>query len=456
MSSARPMRIMSIRHLLVKEIAFRKSSFALALASMAVAAGCLAGTVSLLRAHDLRTAAMVETKLAQTRQLVQQRQAEADKQAAALEEAYRKIMLKFGYNLAILPADQNVVDYQLQGSPSKEMDEDRVRILSESGILTVRHLLPVLQQRQIVIAGDRRQEVFLIGTRGEVPIGTDAGDEKRPLQPAVGEGQIIVGADVRRELGLEVGHTVKVIDAEFTVSKSYEPRGTSDDSSVWIDLKQAQRLLGKPGKINGILALSCLCKPQELDGIKNEIVSILPGTQVRVMTNSAVIRYEARARAAEEAQALVGQAQRQAKDDLEREMQHAGRVRGQIEALVAWIVPLALVVCAAWTALLAVANLRERRSEIGILRALGLRSRQIFTLFLSKALVVGALGACAGYVAGVMTAALWQRTIAWRQLFDPSLLAVVLVLGPVVSVVACWVPAMLAARQDPAAILQEQ
>lgn len=445
---------MTLWRLITKEIRYRKLNFALAVLSVLAAVACLVAMVTLLRVHDLRTEQLIQAKIAETAEKVRARQALSDKMAADLEEAYRKIMLQFGYDLLILPAEEKLLDYQVRGGPSKYMDEDYVRILSESGIMTVRHLLPILQQKQVLIFGDNRQEVFLIGTRGEVPLAHRT--PKRAILSAVPRGEMIVGHDIHHELGVNVGDSVKVVDQQFKVVKAYGPRDPNNDASVWIDLKQAQELFGKKGKINGIFALSCVCPRSELMRIKEHIQKILPGTQVRVMTSNAVIRYESRARAAEEASARVELVRRQGREDILREGDARARLKAEIETFSSWVIPLILVGSAVWMALLAFGNVRRRRREIGVLRALGLRSRQIFTIFLGKAAFTGLLGACAGYACGFLVVWAWQEAPPAGKIFDPLLLGVALLLAPALSCLAGWAPAVIAARQDPAVVLQEE
>ena len=68
---------------------------------------------------------------------------------------------------------------------------------------------------------------------------------------------------------------------------------------------------------------------------------------------------------------------------------HGGVRRADVSRLV----PLVLLISALWIGLVFHANVRERRSEIGILRALGARAGTILRLFLTKALLMGAAGA---------------------------------------------------------------
>lgn len=445
---------MTLWRLIGKEILHRKGNFALSVVGVTVAVGSLVATVAVLKLHDLRTGQIIARKTAETEAVVRQRKNDADRRAAELKEAYRKIMLQFGYNLAILPADEPVVPYGVQGVPTKTMDESAVKTLSGSGIMTVQHLLPILRSRQVVIHDDQRLEVFLVGTRGEIPIAHR--DVKKPLLASVGTGEIILGADVAAELGVDRGETVRLIDRQFKVAKVYDRRGSGDDVTAWIDLATAQAMLGRKGRINAILALSCLCTGAQLDNITKDIVRILPGTRVHVETTNAIIRYEARVRAAEEARSQVLQAARDGREDIERAKAARAELKGQIEAVTAWLAPLVLVVAAIWTGLLALGNVRDRRVEIGVLRALGLRSGQVLVVFLARAAGVGVIGALLGYLAGSLAAGAWRGDPPAGETFSPLMLAVVVVAAPLLSVLAGWAPATLASRQDPAEVLREE
>lgn len=86
---------MSIWRLIRREILHRRLSFLLSLLSVTIAAACLAAAMTLLRATDLRTEELVGAK-----------EAETHAQMAAMEDDYRKMMKKLGFNVLILPKDQ--------------------------------------------------------------------------------------------------------------------------------------------------------------------------------------------------------------------------------------------------------------------------------------------------------------------------------------------------------------
>jgi putative ABC transport system permease protein len=110
----------------------------------------------------------------------------------------------------------------------------------------------------------------------------------------------------------------------------------------------------------------------------------------------------------------------------------------------------------------------HRRTEIGILRALGATRGQIQGLFLVEAIIAGVLGSVLGAVAGITAASAIAHYISavleavggvaqrvTELEVDPTLIAAGIVIGVVTSVFAAWIPARNAARVDPVKALQK-
>jgi len=79
------------------------------------------------------------------------------------------------------------------------------------------------------------------------------------------------------------------------------------------------------------------------------------------------------------------------------------------------------------------------------------------SIFLGKAILVGFVGAGIGYAAGFLIGAACGDSLSGEKmaaLFLPSSLLLAVVSAPLLSALAGWIPAMLAARQDPAIVLQ--
>lgn len=411
----------------------RKLGLALGVASAAVAVACLVASQSILRKHDARTDQLIATRETETARLM-----------ATLEDDTRKLMLKMGFNVLILPKDQKLSDLYANDFASHTMPEEYATRLAKSRVATINHILPSLQEK--VKWTEQNRTILLMGVRGEVYIQSA---QQKPLLEAVAPGTLVLGSELGGSLGLKAGNKTQLLGHEFTVAKINPERGNKDDITVWMDLARAQEILGKPGLINGILALDCTCDTLDrLGRIRPEIARILPDTQVIEYASQAVTRAEARHRAAAEARAAI-----------QREKDGRTALRNEREALVAVLVPVVMAASGIWIGLLALANVRERRGEIGILRALGLRAPQILFLILSKALVIGIAGAALGYVAGRGTGMLWHEAPGAPPLpmafLDPALLATVFVAAPTLAALASWLPAMIAAQQDPAVVLRD-
>ena len=425
---------MKIWGMMWREIAFRKLNFGLALFSVSAAVACLVGTLTLLRADELRTDRLLAKK-----------EAEVAKAGASLEDAIRRITKGLGFNIIILPEDQDLNEMHLEGSLSKQMPEEYVHRLAKSKIVTVNHLLPTVMKK--LTWPETGLSVVLYGTRGEVPI--QHRDPKKPLLDTVPEGTMIIGHHVSQKLGLREGDETTLLGHKFSVGKIHGERGNIDDGTVWINLAKAQELLGMRNLIHAIQALECHCAGDRISQIRAEIAGILPGTQVIERGPPALARAEAR-----------DQARQSAEDALARAVANRRELRGQREAFAAVLAPLIWVGAAVWIGFLMLGNVRERRAEIGILRAIGFRSSQILLLFLGKAFLFGILGTLLGFVVGALAgASLGERTAGWESLKNPEVpIHFVLALGLAValSVFASWIPALSAARQDPALVLQEE
>jgi putative ABC transport system permease protein len=420
---------MTVWQMVAKEILRRKANFVSGLIAVTVAVGALAGTMTMLRVHDRRTERIVAEKEQETR-----------KRMAVLEDDYRKIMKDLGFNLLIFPATQKLSDFYTDDAVTAYMPESYATRLSEARIVTIRHLLPTLQEK--VRWPEQKRPIVLIGTRGEIP--SLFRDNREPMLVAVPKGSAVIGHEIAESCRLEAGDRLTLFGRSFTVSQCNDERGSSDDISIWIDLSQAQEILNKPGRINAILALKCICEGDEIAAVRRDVASVLPGVQVIEQGSKVVTRAEARDRAAKESA-----------DAVAAEIRNRKQLRAEQERLSSILVPAILLISAVWIGLVFHTNVRERRSEIGILRALGARSRTVLRLFLTKAAAMGIAGGLAGYIIGTLAGMGRQPEPGFRAL-NLTVFLLAFCTAVILSLGASWAPAYFAAQQDPADVLREE
>src|SRR5690606_13626641 len=117
----------------------------------------------------------------------------------ALEDDIRKITKNMGFNIRILPKDQNLHDVYASGFADKTMPDDYADRLAKSRIVTIAHILPRLMQR--VEWSEQKRSIVLIGVHGQVP--QSLASAKKPIQPPVAQGTIVLGYELHHQLGLK-------------------------------------------------------------------------------------------------------------------------------------------------------------------------------------------------------------------------------------------------------------
>lgn len=450
---------MSVGTLILREIRHRLGTFALSVLAVAIAVGVVVASELLLLRDRLDTEAILAAQRATVEQTISEREAEVAKTGAALQDEIRKQMVKLGFNVLILPDSQDLSELHLNGTLSATMPESYVSRLAESNIVTVNHLLPMVTRR--ISWPEQSTEAVLVGTRGEVPILHRA--EKKPILDAVAPGQMVVGYDLHQRLKLTEKQRVTMLGREFEVAKLHPQRGTVDDVTVWIDLAQAQELLGLQNLIHGILALECECAGDRISQVRAEIQQILPGTQVVERYSQALARAEARSQAARTAAESLAEAKASGAALLAQVAAGRQAIEAQHADLVRWLAPVVVIAASIWVGLLAWLNVRQRRAEIGILRAIGLSRLKLLAVFLAKAGTTGLAGGAIGLLAGAAVMAANGSAAQTPSLATPlelespaamRLLIIALLAAPLLSMVASWLPALAAAHQDPALVLE--
>ncbi len=420
---------MKLSTLIIKELLFRKINFLLSILSIIVATSSVIISLNLLKAHDIRTTEFLNQKTLETRNRMK-----------SLEEDYRKITKKMGFNVLILPKDQNLGDFYADSYASKYMPESYVAKLASSKAVTVRHLLPSLQQK--IQWEEQKRTIILVGIRGEVPMLHK--DPKKPIVDAVEKGTAVIGHHLATTLNLKVGDKTSILEKEFTINKIHKERGNKDDITIWIDLKEAQNLLNKPDKINGILALECKCAWANLDKVRKELMKILPNTQVLEFASLAKTRFETRMRA-----------ELAAKNNIADIKKHEQSVRLEQEKFALIFIPVILIASIIWIGFLAWLNTLERKFEIGVLKALGLSSMDLLFVFLAKSAILGIIGGVIGYAASVLFLKIYlEISIVDLNLLNIKYILAVLILPPILSIISVWIPALLASQKEPADILR--
>jgi putative ABC transport system permease protein len=129
-------------------------------------------------------------------------------------------------------------------------------------------------------------------------------------------------------------------------------------------------------------------------------------------------------------------------------------VNDAFTALFVGLGAIALLVGGVGIANVMVISVLERRSEIGLRRALGATRRHIWSQFLTESVVLGALGGVAGVFLGALVTVGYAATRGWEAAVPPYALAGGLAAAVLIGAGAGLYPALRAARLTPTEALR--
>lgn len=329
-----------------------------------------------------------------------------------------------GFNLRIIPKNTDMDQFWTTGFSRLFMPENTVQKFLAHRNFSFAHLTATLHKQ----VEWREKRIILTGISPEIE---PSGKPKTSMSFAIQPGTAYFGYEIAREFELQKGDSVDILGKKFRIAQTLSETGSDDDIRIYMTLPEVQQLLQLEGQINEIKALNCLCVISDdqdpLDILRQQLSVVLPEAKV-VMNRT------------------IAQARQ--------------RQRIMFEKYFAFILPFLVIVCAAWIGALALLNLKERKPEIGILRALGYQTVQIAGLFFGKSLLLGILGALIGYALGT-----WLSMTIGPSIFQVtakaihpinSLLYQALILAPTFAILSAFLPTVAAITRDPALTLREE
>ena len=238
----------------------------------------------------------------------------------------------------------------------------------------------------------------------------------------------VLGAAAAQRLGIDrvfSGERIWLAGMWFYVAGILHPAALAPeiDSSVLVGFPAAERYLNFDGHPSEIYVRA---QNSEVDAVDN------------VLAASANPENPSNVDVSQPSAALVARADAQ----------------GAFNDLFLGLAAVALLVGAVGVANIMIIGVLERRSEIGLRRALGATKANIRTQFLSEAILLAALGGIVGVLAGIVATAIYASTKGWAVVVPPLAWGGGLVAALAIGAIAGLLPAIRAARLSPTEALR--
>jgi putative ABC transport system permease protein len=282
------------------------------------------------------------------------------------------------------------------------------------------------------------QDEFTTGVRITNPWWKVAG-----AWPADDSSEILVGESLAQRLSVKAGESL-VLNRQTLNIAGILSTGGAENQQIVAPLHVAQQILGKSGAVRRIY-VSALTKPED-DLARRDPKTMTPEVYDRWYCSPYVqsIAYQL--------QEVIPHSRA---EQIRQVAQNEGTVLSRIKGLMLLVTLAALLASAlAVSAAMATAIL-ERRTEVGLMKALGAADATVATVFFTEAMLLALLGGAVGFVTGSLLARQIGQSIFGSQLsVQPVLFPFILGLAVLVTFAGSAASIRKAMRFDPVLVLR--
>jgi ABC-type antimicrobial peptide transport system permease subunit len=240
--------------------------------------------------------------------------------------------------------------------------------------------------------------------------------------PLTARREIIVGRIAAEKTSVQVGDSIRLLNSNFRVVGIYETGQAFEDAGVVIGLREAQAITGKLRQVQFYLV--SLRDPGQAERVKADLEAVFPDIDFSLTSELA--------ESASDFRVLQDMAD-------------------QISVLAVFIGAVGMVNTM-------LTSVMERTREIGVLRSLGWRRRQVLGMILKESSVLGVMGGIFGIPLGVGLAGLIGAAGLWggalEPLYTPPLFVRAVAMAIVAGMIGGLYPAWRATRMRPVEALR--
>ena len=249
---------------------------------------------------------------------------------------------------------------------------------------------------------------------------------------------VLLGESLAGKLGRKAGDELEIAGQAHRITGILSTGGPEDNQIV-APLHLAQQTIGKPGAVRR-LYVSAMTKPEDALARRD------PST----MNPELFDRWYCSPYVQSIAYQLQEAIPHSHAEQIRQVAQNEGTVLTRIKGLMLLLTFAALFASALAVSAAMATAIFERRSEVGLMRALGAGSASVATLFFTEAVLLALIGGTFGFVSGALLARAIGRSIFNSQItIDPVLLPIILAIAVAVTFAGSGLAIRRAVKFDP-------
>jgi putative ABC transport system permease protein len=355
-----------------------------------------------------------------------------------------------GANLGVTPQEDSL-DLEIGGVNLKpptdgafldEADLPKIKgIFWHNNITGFAPMLPVnvsvgqdVKQQDAKQQDEKRQEVTLLGTYFAKPLSYGRDDFTTGVRsthpwwkvtgawPDDSSRNVLVGERLADRLSAKPGGQITLAGRPLKVSGILSTGGPEDDEIV-APLAVAQEILGRPGAVKRVY-VSALTKPEDAFARRDP----------KSLSGAIYDRWYCTPYPQAIALQLTEAMSHSHAEQIRQVSQNEGAVLTRIEGLI-FLITLASLFASALAVSAAMATtIFERRTEVGLMKALGAGKLTVASIFFAEATLLALIGGLAGFVVGTVLARQIGHSIFNSEIsISPVLLPVILAIAVIVT-----------------------
>jgi putative ABC transport system permease protein len=249
---------------------------------------------------------------------------------------------------------------------------------------------------------------------------------------------VLLGESLAAKLGRKTGDEIEISGQPHRIVGILSTGG-AEDNQIVAPLALAQQILGKPGAVRR-LYVSALTKPEDA----------LARRDPNSMNPEMFDRWYCSPYVASIAYQLQEALPHSHAEQIRQIAQNEGTVLSRIKGLMLLVTLAALFASALAVSAAMATAIFERRTEVGLMKALGAGNVSVAVLFFAEALLLALIGGVLGFVGGALLARQIGRSIFDSQIaIEPVLFPVILAIAVIVTFAGSAMAIRRAVKFDP-------